>query len=193
MAAIAVAVFLLGAGTAVAAIPSLREWIDDLFGGTVSVREVPKLPAAVPRDADLGLGPVVTDMSAVRSRVGFEPVWPRFGSPRFHATRRQFAAVYGSGEDRVLFSAFRGDLPFELVGKMLGPGTGTERVDVGEGGLWIAGRPHSFLYRDETGEIIDETIRLAGDTLLWVQGGLVMRLEGAKSLDEAVRLAGLVR
>ena len=183
------AVLLLGGGSAYAAIPSLRDFVRDLFGGTVEVRQVPRLPR-VPPGATLGLGPPVSLTSAER-RTGFEPVFPRaLAEPEFHATGRQFAAVSGG----LLFTAFRGDLPGVLVEKLVAGGTGVERVEVAGGrGLWITGRPHGFFYRDPDGEIREETLRLAGNTLIWARGPLVLRLEGAPSVAEARRIAATVR
>lgn len=190
---VALASLLVGAGTAVATVPALRDFVREVFGGAVDVREVPRLPRAAP-SADLGVGPRLGLDDAAR-RIGFRPVYPRAGgAPRFHATRRQFAAVYGTGARRLLFTAFRGEVPFGFAGKLAGPGTAIRRVRVGDGrGLWLGGRPHLFYYLRPDGAMAEERTRLAGNTLLWPSGGLVLRLEGAATLDEALRLAASVR
>lgn len=191
--AVALVTLLVGGGTAVAAVPALRDFVRDLFGGAVDIREVPRLPRPAP-GADLGVGQRLALREAAR-RVGFRPVYPRAaGTPRFHATRRQFAAVYDTGARRLLFTAFRGDVPLGFAGKLAGPGTEIRRVRVGGGrGLWLAGEPHIFYYRRPGGAIAEEAVRLASNTLLWPRRGLVLRLEGAATLREALRLAASVR
>jgi hypothetical protein len=39
----------------------------------------------------------------------------------------------------------------------------------------------------------NEELRLAGNTLLWVQGDLTLRLEIAGSREDALRIAGSMR
>jgi hypothetical protein len=78
--------------------------------------------------------------------------------------------------------------------KIIAPDTTVEFLTVNGGrGYWIAGAPHQFLYLDRDGTIRDETLRLAGDTLLWEQDGRTLRIEGARSRDEALRIAASIR
>jgi hypothetical protein len=96
----------------------------------------------------------------------------------------------------LLLTQFRGDLNVDrgLIAKGLGPDTTIETVAVeGGAGLWIAGRPHSFFYRDASGQVRDETVRLAGNTLLWERDRLTLRLEGAATRDDALRIAIALR
>ena len=68
-------------------------------------------------------------------------------------------------------------------------------VAVGDGrgrALWIEGEPHLFFYRDRDGQVRDESVRLAGNVLLWERGELTLRLEGAIARDEAIRIAASV-
>jgi len=77
--------------------------------------------------------------------------------------------------------------------KMLGPDDRVERVRVGSApGIWITGRPHGVLYADRNGQFRDETLQLAGDTLVWERDGLVLRIEGARSKADALRIASSV-
>lgn len=88
----------------------------------------------------------------------------------------------------VLVDRFDGSLDEDVITKVLGGGTGIERVDVGgRPGLWIDGVPHEVVIRDGTGALV--TRRFAGKTLLWQDGDTIVRLEGAPTLDEALRLA----
>ena len=94
----------------------------------------------------------------------------------------------------LLLTQFRGELAPEFVGKMLGPGTTVTELRVGTGrALWIAGAPHVLLYRDAQGNVRDDTLRLAGNTLLWERDGVLLRIESALSQDQAVRIAESVR
>src|SRR5437867_1441669 len=60
-------------------------------------------------------------------------------------------------------------------------------------GFWLAGEPHQFFYRDPSGNFQADTLRLAGNTLLWEEGGITHRLEAQVSKDEALRIASSVR
>lgn len=101
------------------------------------------------------------------------------------------AAQTGLG---MLVTEFRGDIEPNLFGKLIPPGTRLEPVTVNGGrGWWIEGNPHAFFYRNANGQVHDEQLRLAGNTLLWEQNGLTLRLESALSKDEALRIAESVR
>ena len=94
----------------------------------------------------------------------------------------------------LLVVQFRGDLEPGTFGKGLGPGARLEAVVVdGDRGFWIEGQAHLFFYRDEHGQFREETFRLAANTLLWERGDLTLRLEGALSKDEALRIATSMR
>jgi hypothetical protein len=80
-----------------------------------------------------------------------------------------------------------------LMGKGVPPGTQLEEVHVnGSRGFWIEGAPHLFL-RDAGGSMRDAPARLAGNTLLWEQAGLTMRLESGLDRDAAIRTAQSMR
>jgi hypothetical protein len=88
----------------------------------------------------------------------------------------------------------RGTVDEALLGKATGPGTRIEKVTVnGAPGYWLEGAPHLFFYREPGGNVRDETLRLAGNTLVWVQDGVTIRLEAQVSRDEALRLASTFR
>ena len=54
---------------------------------------------------------------------------------------------------------------------------------------WIAGGDHFFFYRDAQGNVVDTTLRLADNTLIWEEAGVTHRVEGAPSLAAAIRVA----
>jgi hypothetical protein len=89
---------------------------------------------------------------------------------------------------------FRGTLDQNVMGKAIGPGTTLEPVTLSGGsGFWLAGAPHQFFYRDPSGTFVPETLRLAGNTLLWEQGGITYRLEAQVSKDRALGIAASLR
>jgi hypothetical protein len=93
-----------------------------------------------------------------------------------------------------LLVEFRGSVDANFFGKTIGPGTTLEEVTVNGGrGFWVAGAPHFFFYRDPAGGIQQETLRLAGNTLLWEQDGVTLRLEAAVTKEQALRIAASVR
>lgn len=78
--------------------------------------------------------------------------------------------------------------------KFVAPGTRLQLVAVqGTVGYWLSGRPHLFFYTDPRGIIITESVRLAGNVLLWGHNGLTLRLESALTKDVAVRIANSLR
>jgi hypothetical protein len=56
-------------------------------------------------------------------------------------------------------------------------------------GVWIAGRPHEFAYLDAHGQARYETLRLAGNTLLWNHRGVLVRLEANVTRQTAIEIA----
>jgi hypothetical protein len=94
-----------------------------------------------------------------------------------------------------LIVEFKGSLDAPILGKAIGPGTTLEAVPLSSGSAayWLAGQPHQFFYRDSVGNIQPDTLRLAGNTLLWDAGGITYRLEAQVTRDEAVRIASSFR
>lgn len=78
--------------------------------------------------------------------------------------------------------------------KVLEPGTSIQAQAVnGHEGFWISGEPHQLVYvrPDGTGE--DDAIRIVGNVLAWNDGNLTFRIEGARDLVTALRIAASVR
>jgi hypothetical protein len=85
---------------------------------------------------------------------------------------------------------FRALIDESLFAKVGVAGTQIEEVTVSGGrGFWLEGTPHQFFYRDSAGNPSPETLRLAGNTLLWEQGGVTFRLEAQLERDDALRIA----
>lgn len=137
---------------------------------------VPTLPDLGPPDAAFfGIPPVGGQVALV---------WR--GRPALPA-----AAQTGVG---LLLTEFTGQLDPNFLKKIPGEGTRLEGVTVnGNQGYWFEGDPHEFAYQDANGQFTTATTRLAGNVLIWEQGGVTFRLEGARTKAEALRIAASVR
>ena len=195
--AIALAALLLLAATA-AAIPGIRNPVLDWLGlRSVRIERVPRpLPQA--RGAHLGLGQRTTidGVHSIRKALGFEPVAPTgLGQPTVYyegfPPGGQLALVYPHG---ILLTEIQGRLETRFLAKFLPPGTKADRLSIqGERALWIHGSPHQYAYYDRTGALRTDSVRTAGNVLLWRRRGLLIRIEGARSKQQAVAIARSVR
>jgi hypothetical protein len=94
---------------------------------------------------------------------------------------------------RVLVVEFRGDVG-ELMLKVVGPSTHHRLVRVNGGqGAYLYGAPHELIYLAPDGSLRSDTVRLAGNVLVWQQGRLTIRIEGTKTLAQALALARTLR
>jgi hypothetical protein len=89
---------------------------------------------------------------------------------------------------------FPGTVDSTFFGKAIGPDTTLTQVTVnGVTGYWLEGAPHFFFYRLENGSVLQETLRLAGNTLIWVENGVTLRVEANVTRETAVRIAESLR
>jgi hypothetical protein len=96
----------------------------------------------------------------------------------------------GSTGVGLLLTVFPGTVGQPQVDKIVPPGTELEITEVdGAEAFWISGAEHGFAYVDPDGIERADSIRLAGNTLLWVVDGLTLRLESALDRTAAVSLA----
>jgi hypothetical protein len=136
-------------------------------------------PVLVPEDALLGPpDEVYVDLSHRGGAVSL--VWgARPGLPT--------ASMTGAG---LLLTEFRGSINEQFFQKFVGPGSTIERVHVGDRiGYWISGAPHEVVVLDPSGEPVFDTIRLAGNVLMWEDGELTLRMESELGKDDALRVA----
>ena len=202
--AVAFAVLLAVVG-AVLAVPPARSAILEflgLRGATIErVETLPELPEGV---RDLIPGRSVSLEDAQQS-VEFEVLVPGLlGEPDdvFYSASvpgGRISLVYRPDESLpasrytgvgLLVTEFRGDFTPELVGKLVDGGVAVEPVTVGgQPGYWIEGGPHVVFFRDARGDVLEDTMRLAGNTLLVERGTTLVRLEGSRELTRERALA----
>jgi hypothetical protein len=172
----------------------------------VEIRRVPspRLPSSPEAAPDLQLGRRATLAEAER-RLGFAVPLPRIPGPpddvfvgreppggRVTLTydRRPGIPIDPLTGKGMLITMFRGETERDFVSKELGPETSLRHVNVrGAPGFWIEGAPHTVYYIDDRGRVFPDTVRLAGNVLLWQRGELTLRLESRLSLDRALEVA----
>jgi hypothetical protein len=207
----AIATLLLILVVSLAAMPDMRAAADeflrlrgiDMFRTTAT----PSAPVASPAVPFPGQR---VSLDEARSRAPFlrAPADARLGAPDqvyidqtqagdrvtlVYVNRPEIPASSEAGVGAVVV-AFRGRIDESLFAKVIVPGTRVEEVTVSGGrGYWLEGTPHQFFYRDSAGNPSPETLRLAGNTLLWEQGGVTFRLEAQVARDEALRIAASFR
>jgi hypothetical protein len=167
----------------IAASPA-RTSILRFFGiGAVQIELVDRLPAVEPsaplvvgREIDPGDAP----FPVVRSDL--------LGPPNHvYASGDVVTLLYGSpAHVRLLVTEIASsELSPDFAKKLVGASTNIEFVrlaGVPEPGVWIEGEPHILV-------LPDAPPRLARNTLVWVQDGRTLRIEGALGRDDAVRIA----
>ena len=89
----------------------------------------------------------------------------------------------------VLVTEARGRVDEVYFQKMLGGGASIQQVDTGgRPAYWITGA-HDFVFVDSAGNVRFETLRLATNTLVLDRGGVIVRIEGDLTRDQALALA----
>jgi hypothetical protein len=56
--------------------------------------------------------------------------------------------------------------------------------------MWIEGAPHTVAYLDADGRLVPDTLRLAGNALIWQLGEITLRLESRLPLNPSLDVAG---
>jgi hypothetical protein len=188
-----IAAALLLAGTA-AAIPPVRHAVERVFGinGAV-VERVPKLPP-LPNNAGatLHLGRRIP-VSDARNAASFTALLPPNGVSAAYISNDVAGGRISLTAGRLLVMEFRGtSRPFIL--KLIAVGTRAIRTRVnGAPAVYLEGAPHELFFLDAHGEPRTDNVRLAGNVLLWQHGSLTLRIEGARSLSDALALARSLR
>jgi hypothetical protein len=188
--------------------PTARRAVADWLGlRGVRIQFTPTPSASpLPLGTGLNLGERVTLVEA-QSRVPFRilvPHVPELGPPdAVYLRTGNFAeqvtllwrarpglpraAQTGVG---LLLTQFKATVDEQYLKKIAFEATSLEFLTVNGGNaFWIAGAPHQISLLDEDGNLVPETIRLAGNVLLWEQGELTLRIESDLSKEGAVRIA----
>ena len=186
----ALAAMLLLAGGAMA-IPPTRNAVLRILGlRGVRIERVPQLPP-LPASTGLGLGQRIP-LAHARHAASFTALLPP-GSPAAYLGHDVPGGRISFLVRRALIIEFRGTAtPF--IFKIIGPGTRVKPVRVNGGpGVYLSGAPHEVLFQAQTGQVRSDRVRLAGNVLIWQQGPLTIRIEGAPTLSQARALARSLR
>jgi hypothetical protein len=182
-----VAALAAAAIVAAFAVPQSRGAILRFFHlGAATVEFVDTLPPADRRPLTAELGrPILLDAARVIvPGLRLPPVTPT--PPVYYAGGQIIAFIFRSEGSPVLLNEIGSNDPAYLK-KLSGFGTRVEGVDLYDGGLWISGREHVVTWPNRSP-------RLAGNVLIWREGGTTYRLEGPGLTQErAIRLAQSLR
>jgi hypothetical protein len=202
---IAVAVVALIVAVAMA-VPPTRAAVLDFLGLSSTVRIERREPVVSKFGSGLQLGEPVS-LETARRQAGFPVRVPA-------AVGRPDAVYVGENPSRVdlvyrarpglrrASTTGAGLLVTELLAtatpaieKTIGSATHFERLMVGgDQAYFFSGREHGFAYLPQSGAMSFESQRLAGNTLLVERSdGLLLRVEGRLTRDEAVRIASSAR
>ena len=202
---------VMATGAVLAASPGVRHAVADWLGlRGVDIRYRDPSQPPPPLGSTLSLGERV-DVAQARRGLSFSPLLPPAGglgtpdelylSPFPKGGRltvvyraRDGLPVAGPGGEGLLLTQFRGGVADVAIRKLLGGGVRMEQATVAGGpGYWFEGTPHQLFFADADGQFHEDRSRLAGNTLVWVQGDLTLRLESALSRDDSIRLAESLR
>jgi hypothetical protein len=90
----------------------------------------------------------------------------------------------------VLVTETRGALDPGLAKQLVAHGTRVRFMEVDGGqGIWISGDSHALSYRSGSGALRTLKVRIVGNVLVWNRGDVLLRIEGARTLAGALRLA----
>lgn len=190
--ALGFAAALLLAGTAMA-VPSTREAILRVLGlRGVRIERVPRLPPLpAGAGARLGLGTQIP-LARARHAASFSALLPPKSTAAYlghDVPDGRISLLIG----RVLIIEFRGATTPYIV-KVVGPGTTVKSVRVNGGpGVYLSGAPHEVLFQAQTGQFQTDRVRLAGNVLMWQQGPVTVRIEGTRTLGQALAIARSLR
>lgn len=178
--------------------PQAREAVADLLGvAGIQIELRPELEEAVGAGLDLGREVAIGE---VVESAGFAVSVPALaGEPdAVYLSEGQVNMVWEGGESLpaagdtgvgLLYTQFPSESGGDRFVKGVGSETTVVAVEVaGASGLWIEG-VHVISREDESGRRIEETLRLAGNVLMWESDDVTHRIETAVGLEETLRIA----
>lgn len=201
---VGVAVIAVIVATTLVFSPAARHAVADWLGiGGIRIGHGAGPTASAPPGSNLALG-TPTTLEEARARVDFTVRVPlAAGEPdAVYAADvpvgGRVTLVYAAGDGLpntdetglgMIVTEFRATLT-EEIGKKTIEGGGVEVTDV-DGALayWISG-PHTiYLYKDAEGNVREDSVRLSGNALIWVEDGITYRIESDLDRVGAVRIA----
>jgi hypothetical protein len=186
---------------AVAIVPAARTEVLSILGiRGVEVTRISQLPqTAVRRSSHFGRR---VSLAQARRQVAFTIVLARgrapnivfLAGPNSGIPGGRVSLVYGRPQrPRLLVQEFLGASPGPELTKGVPPKTTVEPVRVGpHRGLWFGGS-HMLSFVDADRVTRDDWTRLAGKTLVWRKGAVLIRMEGTFGKRQAIELARLFR
>lgn len=189
---VAAAVLLVTVAGALTLNPDARRAVAGFLGlPGFQVQKVKVLPSPSPT-----LGARAVTLDEARRLAGFTILTP--ASPE-QVRALTFDETPPGGEVELdlaggaIITEVKGAIERGIFTKMIGPNGQVTEVDVGgTTGYWFSGEAHVFVYIDGNGQYRNESLRLAGDTLVFERNGVLVRIEGAKDQADALRIAGLI-
>jgi len=189
-----IAAAVAAAALVLLAFPGPRQAVANLFRiGSVTLTVVADLrPAAVEREPS---GMMVT-LKKAQEGVGF-PILALDQDPDAvyldpSVPGGMVTLGYGADDDgyALLITQLLATTDEQAVTKLLTPNTNVESVTVeGEPGFWIEGDPHVVILFNQDGDLVEDSARLAANTLLYIVGNRTVRIEGGLSLGQALEVA----
>jgi len=197
-----VAVALLAMLAATLAIPDARSALFRVLHiGGERIELVDELPEVAPDPAgtslESALGQRVT-LAHARQEAGFDLRELEASPDRVYLDARGTVwFLYGTPQSVRLLVAQTPRLGIDddlILKKLAASGTSIEEVFVdGFPGIYLSGEPHLLLLLDELGNVVEESVRLAENVLVWEANGVAYRLEGNFTSHEALALAETLR
>jgi hypothetical protein len=203
----AAAALLVGLAATLVA-PASRHAVARWLGiGNVTVTYSAEVPTAVGRTYDLGTPVSPTQAAGLADAAGWrlsapsaagDPARAFVGLPAgavnlVWAPSAAWPEIADSGIG-LLVTAMPGTTDAGGMSKQARGGTTVQLVRVGDqAAYWIEGEPHEVVITDRDGDLVHDSSRLAGNTLIWTDGDITYRLESALDRDEAIDLASTLR
>jgi hypothetical protein len=205
--AAAAAALLVGLAATLVA-PASRHAVARWLGiGSVTVTYTDEVPVGAGRTYDLGTPVSLAQAEARAAAAGWslaaptgagDPARAFVGRPAgavnlvwAPAAQRPEIADAGIG---LLLTAMRGTTDAGGMSKQATVGTTVQLVRVGDdAAYWIEGEPHEVVMTDRNGDVVHDSARLAGNTLIWTDGDVTYRLESALDRGQAIDLASTLR
>jgi Domain of unknown function (DUF4367) len=200
--AVVLVAVLAAALLAALAVPEARSALARFFHiGAARIEVVDELPAVEPQPPELDLEPTLGErvtLAEARRRAGYDLLELDEAPDRVYLGPRDSVwFLYGRPDAVRLLVAQTPKLSIDqgfIFKKLAAVGTNVETVSVrGKPAYFLSGEPHEVMLVDEYDLPVQESLRLARNTLLWEEDGRTLRLEGDLSREEAVRIAESLR